>query len=91
MLRIRRVKSKAGARKYIIIQNFSWCQSAYLQMFRGYKIISTNNVFGTQIPLIDNPRDGENLDYARFTVREEIQLLYKMYNKRIINLENITS
>lgn len=35
-MKFTRMRSKLGKRRFTIIEDFTWCQRMYLQLFRGY-------------------------------------------------------
>ena len=53
-LKFTRMKSKLGHRRFVVIENFTWCQSMYFQWFRGYKYQCKTVTRRATIPKFDD-------------------------------------
>jgi hypothetical protein len=77
-LKFTRMRSRLGRRKFVIIENFTWCQSKYFQFFRGFKYQCKTVSVGATIPKFDD---------MRINYRDKIEILFKPGDK-IMDIED---
>jgi predicted nucleic acid-binding Zn finger protein len=76
-LKFTRMKSRKGRRRFVIIENFTWCQSIYFQLFRGFQY---------QCKVVGHAATISRLDNMRIRYKDKHEILFKP-GKRTIDLK----
>lgn len=71
-MKFTRMRSKLGKRRFVVIEDFTWCERKYFEWFRGYMYFTDKKIHQATIP----SRDGMRVRYS-----EKNEIMFKPGDK----------